>query len=105
MNNKKKEPKQTKVEVELAAPVGIASKADLKDYLALLKEKMLDGQAAPIYVLGALNNILTMPNVYDLLDKTNQELAKDLWQRLKATGMQVKNPAVLFGPEEETRAS
>jgi len=104
MNNKKKETKTHKVEMDVALPAGIASKTDLKNYLALLKEKMLSEQAAPIYILGALNNLITMPNIYDFMDKTNQELAKDIWQRLKISGMHVKNPPILFGSEDEERA-
>jgi len=86
------------------APEGMQSfetAGDLKMFLESIRDKMTDGTAAPVYAASALNHILNHPRIYDLLDKANKELARDIWLRVKQSGLQVKNPPMLFSPEED----
>lgn len=75
----------------------ITSKKDLKTFLILVKSRMDEGISAPIYSLAALNYVLTLENVYDLLDDECKELAREIWVVLKRSGLNLKNPPVLFG--------
>ena len=79
----------------------ITTKADLKAFLANVVDKMSDQVAAPIYAMAAMQHVFNLPNIYELLDKTNREVARDIWLRLKQSGMQVRNPPMIFSSEED----
>ena len=81
--------------------VEIQTKEELKTYLLAIRDKLRDSIAAPVYALTAINHALNLPNIYDLLDGENKELARDIWLRIRQSGMQVKNPPLLFKAEEE----
>jgi len=98
----KKETKSEKIERSVSIVDGydvISSKAELKNFLQVLRDRMAERAAAPIYAVSAMNHVLTLPKVYDLLDNENKEIARDIWLRIKQSGMQVKNPPMLFGDE------
>jgi len=100
---KKKSATQTKAgnESTLDGEQGFESSADLKVFLESIRDKMTDGTAAPVYAASALNHVLNHPQIYDILDKANKELARDIWLRIKQAGLQMKNPPMLFSPEED----
>jgi hypothetical protein len=79
----------------------IANKADLKAFLNGLRDKMTEQAAAPIYVLTAMNHILTLEQIYEWLDNENKEIARDIWLRLRQAGLQLRNPPLLFNADEE----
>ena len=74
---------------------------ELRTFLLNIKDKMTEDAAAPVYVMSAVNRVLNLPNIYELLDNENKELARDVWLRLKQTGLQLKNPPLLFGADED----
>jgi hypothetical protein len=104
--NKKREPKSKAVSTRIvsesseASPV-ISSKAELKTFLTLIKERIEDESAAPIYVVSAMNYALNTPEVYGFLDQENKELARDIWLRIVQSGLHVRVPSMLFSAEEE----
>ena len=79
----------------------INNSADLKAFLHTILDKMSEEIAAPIYAVTAMNYLMNMPEIYDLLEKDNEakELARDIWLRLKASGLQLRKPPLLFGNE------
>ena len=83
----------------------IKTPADLREFLGSLRDKMSDQAAAPIYALSAMNYVLNLPEIYTLLDNENKELARDVWLRIKQSGLQIKNPPLLFGEEEAEAGS
>ena len=102
MNDKKPaKGKAAKEAGETSTTSTIATKTDLKNFLLNIRDKMTEQVAAPIYAASAMNQVLNMPEVYDLLDKTNKEIARDIWLRLKQAGMQVRNPPMLFSADED----
>ena len=78
----------------------ITSAKALKEFLQGLKNKMSAEESAAIFVLSAMNYVLNLPNIYDILNKENKEIARDLWLRLKAAGLDLTAPPALFTPEE-----
>lgn len=82
----------------------ISTSEDLKGFLRNVLDKMSDDQAAPVYSLAVMNHLLNLPDIYTLLDNENKELARDIWLRLKASGVQLRNPPLLFGAENEGTA-
>lgn len=79
----------------------ISSKADLKTFLLNVRDKMAENAAPPIYAVSAVNHALQLPDIYNLLDNDNKEIARDIWLRLKQSGLQLRNPPMLFGADEE----
>lgn len=77
------------------------SASDLKSFLLCVRDGMADDTVAPIYAVSAINNILSNSKIYKMLDKENKELARDIWLRIKQSGMQLKNPPMLFSPDED----
>lgn len=101
----KKEPKKTTPKASQTDGEGfgsIASKEDLKAFLVGIRDKMTDQSAAPIYAVSAMNFALNLPTIYTLLDNENKEIARDIWLRIKQSGMQLRNPPLLFQPEEDS---
>ena len=107
MTTKKSKGKETKSTVNgEGASIGvISSKADLKAFLVSIRDRMTDGSVAPIYAMSAMNSLLTMQDIYNLMDNENKEVARDIWLRLKQNGLQVKSPPLLFGEEESINSS
>lgn len=98
--------KETKIKVEKegtdeAGFVSISSKADLKTFLLNVRDKLAEEVAAPIYALSAINYALSLPAIYEFLDSENKEIARDIWLRIRQSGMQVRNPPLLFSSEED----
>ena len=74
----------------------IASAADLKNFLQTILDKLKEESAASIYAASAMNFVLNLPQVYEFLSNENRELARDIWLRLKQSGLQLRNPPLLF---------
>lgn len=83
----------------------ITSNAELKIFLQGLLDRMADGQVAPIYAFSALNHLLSKPELYSLFCSETKELARDIWLRVRQSGVQVKNPVFLFGSEADAAQS
>ncbi len=78
----------------------ISSQAELKNFLISLQDK-LNGDAAPIYAVSAMNHILNLPNIYDFLDTETREMMRAIWLKLQASGANVRQPPILFGEAEK----
>ena len=106
MSSKKGSQKEAKIEkpaTEAAESFGtIANKADLKKFLQDVRDKMADGSAPPVYALTAMNYVLNLQDIYSLLSDQSKELARDIWLRLRQSGVKLKNPPLLFDPTEDT---
>lgn len=96
-----REKKNTDKEITKAtaekAKSGELTQDDLKKFLTLVRDKMTQGTCPPIFPLSTFNYILTMPNIYEIMNKENKELARDVWARVKKWGFQVADPPMLFG--------
>lgn len=73
--------------------------AEVKKFLTSLRDRMAEQTAAPIFAVSALNHLLNLPKIYQLLDNESKEVARDVWLRLKQSGLQLRNPPILFGDE------
>ncbi|RMD85784.1 MAG: hypothetical protein D6808_04635 [Candidatus Dadabacteria bacterium] len=86
-------------------PAEITTSSDLEKFLTEIRDKMSDGTSAPIYSLSSLRYLLNLPNIYDILDENNREIARDIWLRLKQSGFHVKAPPMLFDSSEQVGGS
>ena len=106
MKTKKDRNSKDKSEAERSAPFdgegqigSISTKAELKQFLVNLRDRVVEEQAAPIHILTALNHIMHTPTVHPLLDGESKEVARDLWLRLKQAGVNIHTPPMLFGED------
>ncbi|RMG39757.1 MAG: hypothetical protein D6719_12570 [Candidatus Dadabacteria bacterium] len=83
---------------------GFSTKADLKAFLMDVRDKMTDGSAPPVYAVTAMNFVMNQPNIYELLDKTNKEICRDIWLRIAQAGFHLKAPPMLFSADEQVPA-
>ena len=75
----------------------IGSKKELREYVAEIEKRVVEKQGADIAALVAINQILRMPNAAELIDGELKGQIKDLWIKLKASGVNVEDPPMLFG--------
>jgi len=78
----------------------IITKADLKAFITEVHEKMLKEQAAPIFAMAAMQQILTLEKIYDLLDSQSKEMLQEIWVKLSQSGFHLRKPPLLFGESE-----
>ena len=89
-------------ESENSQPVSSPTQpAELKEFLLSMRDKLADHSAPVLAAAAAMNHLMNLPNIYQLLDNENKELARDVWLRIKQAGVHVKNPPLLFGNEGE----
>jgi hypothetical protein len=96
--NKSKENEAATKEVKEVSQ--IASKADLKAFITEVHEKMLKDQAAPVFAMAAMQQVMSLENVYDLLDNQSKEILQEIWVKLTQSGFHLRKPPLLFGESE-----
>lgn len=93
---KAKSAKTTNDESAIPSADHISTKAELNAFLLSIRDKIEDESAAPLFAISALQYVMNRPNIYDLLDNENREIARDVWLRVKKAGVQLKEPPMLF---------
>lgn len=78
----------------------IATKADLKAFITDVHEKLLKEQAAPIFAMAAMQQVMSLDNIYDLLDSQSKEILQEIWVKLSQSGFHLRKPPLLFGESE-----
>jgi hypothetical protein len=78
-------------------PQKFYTKAEIEAFVAEIGRKVVDSNPAYLHSMLALNHLLRQPNLKDLLDSELKEQLKDIWLKLKTTGLQVQDPPILFG--------
>ena len=95
--------KETKVKEQESASVeakelsAITTKADLKAFITDVRDKMLKEQAAPIFAMAAMQQVMSLDNIYDLLDSQSKEILQEIWVKLQQSGFHLRKPPLLFG--------
>jgi len=88
------------VESENEEKAALNTKAELKTFLTSVRDQLFTSAAPPIHSVTALQYVFRLDNVYELFDKANKEIAKEIWVKLKQSGIQLKNPPILFAAED-----
>jgi hypothetical protein len=96
--NKSKESDNTSKETKEVSQ--IASKADLKAFITDVHDRMLKDQAAPVFAMAAMQQVMSLENIYDLLDNQSKEILQEIWVKLSQSGFHLRKPPLLFGESE-----
>lgn len=91
-----KEALEESAETTILVGSDILTTDDLKKFLTTVRDRLSDGSGAPVYALGAMSHVLTLNNIYQIMNEENREISRDIWLRLKQSGLHVKSPPMLF---------
>ena len=75
----------------------VYTKTEIEAFVAEIGRKVVDTNPAYLHSMLALNHILRQPNLKEQLDDELLEQLKDIWLKLKTTGLLLQDPPVLFG--------
>ncbi len=97
-SKKSKEDMQSKENGEVISEVeGINSNAALKNFLQSLQDRVAEGQVPAIFAFSVMNHLISNQQICSYFCSESKELARDIWLRVKQSGLQVRSPAFLFG--------
>ena len=78
------------------------TKKEFEAFAAEIARKVVDKEPAYLHSMLAMNHILRQPNLPEVLDADLKDQLKDLWVKLKTTGLHLQDPPILFGIGENT---
>ena len=78
----------------------ITTKAELKAFISGVRDRLLKDQAAPIFAMAAMQHVMNLESIYDLLDSQNKEILQEIWVKLSQSGFHLRKPPLLFGEVE-----
>jgi hypothetical protein len=96
--------RESEIEAEVEAPPSIETKAELKSFLTSVRDQLMAGSAPAIFAMSAMNHVLQLPVIYDLMDTANKEILQEIWVKLSQGGLQIRKPPALFSDGEAKSA-
>jgi hypothetical protein len=79
----------------------VISREMLAEYISEIAEKTLLEDESKLHSVIAFNQILSDQEKISLLDEEMKDQLKDIWSRIKAAGIQLVDPPLLFGLPED----
>lgn len=73
------------------------TRKEVAGFIAEISKKIVDSNTAFFHSMITLNTLLRLPNAEEIFDEELKEQARDLWLKLKSTGLQLTDPPLLFG--------
>jgi hypothetical protein len=105
---KKKETKVDSVGGSIAGggqeALHITTKSELCAFVTEVRDRLLKDEAAPIFAMAAMNQVMSLDGIYDLLDKDNKEVLQEIWVKLSQSGFHLRKPPLLFGDSDSAAA-
>jgi hypothetical protein len=82
----------------------ITTKSELCAFITEVRDRLLKDEAAPIFAMAAMNQVMSLDAIYDLLDKDNREILQEIWVKLSQSGFHLRKPPLLFGDADSATA-
>lgn len=76
------------------------TKGEVEAFLAEISRRIVESPNSYMHALLALNHLLRLPNAREILDEDLKEQMRDIWKKLRSTGLQLNDPPILFGVGE-----
>lgn len=89
--------KKAKTETSLASSI---SKEALQEYVQDISQKASIPEDSRLHCAIAINQILSNAEYVNLLTEESKATLKEVWHKLKADGIQLVDPPLLFGLPE-----
>jgi len=83
-----------------AAAHQISTKEELRSFVTDVRDRLLKEEAAPIFAMSAMQQVMSLDSIYDLLDKEIKEMLQEVWVKLSQSGFHLRKPPLLFGDGE-----
>ncbi len=81
------------------------TKKELQAFMSDVSAQVADHNLPSIHTMIALDHALRVANVRDILDEDLKSQARDLWAKVKSSGLHLSDPPLLFGypplPDED----
>ena len=88
-----KKEKEVKAPELVEAPI---TKEGIRSTLESVAMSVVGTQSSYMHSMILLDNLFRLPNARELFDDDLKEQAKDLWLKIKSTGLQLNDPPLLF---------
>ena len=80
------------------------TKDEVVAFVKDIELKLMGNTGANLHSIVALNKIFRASNINELLDSELKERIKDLWIKLKSTGILLVDPPIIFGLPKDFEA-
>lgn len=75
----------------------VYTKKELQAFISDVSAQVVDHNLPSIHTMLALDHALRIANVRDILDEEMKSQARDLWTKVKSSGLHLSDPPLLFG--------
>jgi IS30 family transposase len=93
---KKKGTKAQNTSESIDAIAQISSVTELRTFISEVRDRLLKDEAAPIFAMSAMQQVMSLDTIYELLDKQNKEILQEIWVKLSQSGFTLRKPPLLF---------
>ena len=76
------------------------TREEVRETLDEIAKRMAESRTASMHAMLTLTHLLRLSNAAALFDEALTKQAKDLWLKVKAAGVQLSDPPLLFGAPE-----
>jgi hypothetical protein len=106
MTKKKKDAKgdETTNASSSSAAHQISTKEELRSFITDVRDRLLKDEAAPIFAMAAMQQVMSLDAIYELVDKETKEILQEIWVKLSQSGFHLRKPPLLFGDGEAVGA-
>ncbi len=73
------------------------TRADIAQFLSEIARSVVSTNTTYMHSMLALNQILRLPYAPEILDQDLKDQMRDLWLKVKSSGLQLVDPPLLFG--------
>ena len=80
---------------------GLTTREDVQVLLDEIQSRVANDNLSSLHTLVSLNTVLRLPNAREILDDDLKAQARDLWLKVKASGVNLTDPPILFNNERE----
>lgn len=74
----------------------VYTKKEVQTFISEISQKVIEPNTSHLHSVLAINHLLRQSNMPELLDNDLKEQLKDLWIKLKSTGVQLNDPPLIF---------
>ena len=75
----------------------IYTREEVQEALSSIAQQVVGSQTAYLHSMVLLNQLLRLPNAVELFDADLKSQARDLWVKIKSSGLQLADPPLLAG--------
>ena len=72
---------------------------EIAAFLGEIAKNLVKSNNTQLHSMIALNEIIQLPYAREVLDRDLLEQARDLWLKIKSSGLQLVDPPLLFGDD------